>query len=288
MSQSEKSMQGKVCVVTGATSGLGKATATQLAALGATVVIGCRDRAKGEAVKKELASQTGNTSLDLFVADLSSQKSIRQGAADLLSRYSKLDVLVNQAGLYVNERKVTEDGLEMMFAVNHLAYFSVTHHLLPALKAAGKARVVNGSGGAEAAGNIHFDDLQGEKKWSAFRALAQSKLGNFLFTYELARRLEGTGVTTNVMHPGGVKTDLGKGAGGPFGVMLRLMRPFMDTPEVGARTLVYLANAPELEGVTGGYYVKNKPAKSSARSHDKELAARLWKVSAELAGVSTP
>lgn len=285
MPQSAKPMQGRVCLVTGATSGLGKATATQLAALGATVVLGCRDRAKGEAVKAEIASRTGSTSLELFLADLASLKSMRQGAEDFLSRHSRLHVLVNQAGLYVSERQVTEDGLERMFAVNHLAYFALTRHLLPALKAAGTARVVNGSGGAEAMGNIHFDDLQGEKKWSAFRALTQSKLANFLFTYELARRLEGTGVTTNVMHPGGVKTELGKGAGGPFGVMLRLMRPFMDTPEKGAETLVYLASAPELEGVTGGYYVKNKPAKSSARSHDRELAARLWKVSAELAGL---
>ncbi|HEX8436034.1 SDR family oxidoreductase [Archangium sp.] len=285
MSSSAKSMEGKVCLVTGATSGLGKATATALAGLGATVILGCRDRAKGEAVKSEISAKTGNASLDLFQADLSSQKSIRQGAEDVLSRHARLHVLVNQAGLYVSQRQVTVDGLEMMFAVNHLAYFSLTHHLLPALKAAGSARVVNGSGGAEAAGNIHFDDLQGEKKWSAFRALAQSKLGNFLFTYELARRLEGTGVTTNVMHPGGVKTELGKGAGGPFGLALRLMRPFMDTPEKGAETLVYLASAPELAGVNGGYYVKNKPAKSSARSRDKELAARLWKVSAELAGL---
>jgi NAD(P)-dependent dehydrogenase (short-subunit alcohol dehydrogenase family) len=285
MSSSAKSMEGKVCLVTGATSGLGKATATALAGLGATVVLGCRDRAKGEAVKNEIATKTGNTSLDLFQADLSSQKSIRQGAEDVLSRHSKLHVLVNQAGLYVSERQVTADGLEMMFAVNHLAYFSVTHHLLPALKAAGSARVVNGSGGAEAAGNIHFDDLQGEKKWSAFRALTQSKLGNFLFTYELARRLEGTGVTVNIMQPGGVKTELGKGQGGFFGFMLRLARPLFATPEQGADTLVWLASAPELAAVSGKYFTKRKEAKSSARSHDPELATRLWKVSAELCGL---
>jgi len=285
MSAASKPMEGRVCLVTGATSGLGKATAMGLAALGATVVLGCRDRAKGEAVKQEIATRTGNTSLDLFVADLASQQSVRQAAADFLARYPKLHVLVNQAGLYVNERQVTPDGLERMFAVNHLAYFQLTHLLLDALKAGAPSRIVNGSGGAEAMGNIDFDDLQGEKKFKAMKALAQSKLGNFLFTYELARRLQGTGVTVNVMHPGGVKTELAKGAGGLFGLMMRLMRPFMVSPEKGAETLVYLASSPEVEGVTGQYFIKNKPAKSSSRSHDAALAERLWKVSAELTGL---
>jgi len=285
MPQSPEAMKGKVCLVTGATSGIGKATATALAAQGATVVIGCRNREKGEAVKQEIARATGNTSLDLMVADLASIESTKQGAADFLARYPKLDVLVNQAGLYLNQRTLTPEGLETVFVVNHLSYFLLSNLLLPTLKAAAPSRIVNGSGGVEAAGKIDFDDLQGEKKFSSFKALAQSKLGNFLFTYEMARRLEGTGVTANIMQPGGVKTELGKGQGGFFGFMLRLARPLFSTPEQGADTLVWLASAPELAAVSGKYFVKRKEAKSSARSHDKQLAARLWKVSAELCGL---
>ena len=285
MPQSPEAMKGKVCLVTGATSGIGKAAATALAAQGATVVLGCRNREKGEAVKQEIARATGNTSLDLMVADLASIESTKKGAADFLTRYPKLDVLVNQAGLYLNQRTLTPEGLETVFVVNHLSYFLLSNLLLPALKAAGHSRIVNGSGGVEAAGKIDFDDLQGEKKFSSFKALAQSKLGNFLFTYEMARRLEGTGVTVNIMQPGGVKTELGKGQGGFFGFMLRLARPLFSTPEQGADTLVWLASAPELASVSGKYFVKRKEAKSSARSHDKELAARLWKVSAELCGL---
>jgi len=286
MPQSNEAMKGKVCLVTGATSGIGKATATALAAQGATVVIGCRNREKGEAVKQEIARATGNNSLDLMVADLASIESTKKGAADFLARYPKLHVLVNQAGLYLDKRTVTPEGLETVFAVNHLSYFLLTNLLLPALKAGAPSRIVNGSGGIEAAGKIDFDDLQGEKKFGGFKALAQSKLGNFLFTYELARRLEGTGVTVTIMQPGGVKTELGRGQGGFMGFMLRLARPLFLTPEQGADTLVWLASSPEVEGVTGAYYVKRKPAKSSARSHDKELAARLWKVSAELTGLN--
>ncbi len=286
MTPSNEAMKGKVCLVTGATSGIGKATATALAAQGATVVLGCRNREKGEAVKQEIARATGNSSLDLMVADLASLESTKKGAADFLARYPKLHVLVNQAGLYLNKRVLTQDGLETMFAVNHLSYFLLTNLLLPALKAGAPSRVVNGSGGIEGIAKLNFDDLQGEKKFSSFGALAQSKLGNFLFTYELARRMEGTGVTATVMNPNGVKTDLGKGQGGFFGFMMRMARPFMATPEKGAETLVWLASSPEVEGMTGVYYVNRKPAKSSERSHDRDLAARMWKVSAQLTGLN--
>ncbi|HYH95123.1 SDR family oxidoreductase [Hyalangium sp.] len=285
MPPSPDAMKGKVCLVTGATSGIGKATAMALAAQGATVVLGCRNREKGEAVKQEITRATGNSLLDLMVADLASIESTKKGAADFLARYPKLHVLVNQAGLYLNERVVTPEGLETIFVVNHLSYFLLTHLVLDALKAGAPSRIVNGSGGIEAAAKIDFDDLQGEKKFGPFKALAQSKLGNFLFTYELARRLEGTGVAINIMQPGGVKTELGKGQGGAFGFLMRMMRPLFSTPEQGADTLVWLASSPEVEGVTGKYFVKRKEAKSSARSHDKELAARLWKVSADLCGL---
>jgi NAD(P)-dependent dehydrogenase (short-subunit alcohol dehydrogenase family) len=285
MPPSSEAMKGKVCLVTGATSGIGKATATGLAAQGATVVLACRNREKGEAVKQEIARATGNNSLELMVADLASIESTKKGAADFLARYPKLHVLVNQAGLYLNQRTLTPDGLETMFVVNHLSYFLLTHLLMPALKAGAPSRIVNGTGGIEAAGKIDFDDLQGEKKFGPVKALAQSKLGNFLFTYELARRLEGTGVTVNIMQPGGVKTELAKGQGGFFSFAMWLMRPLFSTPEQGADTLVWLASSPEVGGVNGKYFTKRKEAKSSARSHDKELAARLWKVSAELTGL---
>lgn len=286
MPPSSEAMKGKVCLVTGATSGIGKAAATALAAQGATVVLVCRNREKGEAVKQEIARATGNNSLDLMVADLASIESTKKGAADFLARYPKLHVLVNQAGLYLDKRVLTPDGLETMFVVNHLSYFLLTHLLMPALKAGAPSRIVNGTGGIEAAGKIDFDDLQGEKKFGPVKALAQSKLGNFLFTYELARRLEGTGVTVNIMQPGGVKTELAKGQGGFFSFLMWLMRPFFSTPEVGASTMVWLASSPEVEGVNGKYFTKRMEAKSSPRSHDKELAARLWKVSAELTGLN--
>jgi NAD(P)-dependent dehydrogenase (short-subunit alcohol dehydrogenase family) len=274
-----------VCLVTGATSGIGKAIALRLAERGATVILVARNQGKGEAVRAELQQRTGNTSIDLVLADLSSLESIQRGVADFQRRYSRLDVLVNQAGLVQNQRTTTVDGLETMFATNYLAYFALTNLLLGELKAAAPARVLNVTGGIEAAGRIDFDDLQCEQRFSWSRALAQSKLADVLFTYELARRLEGTGVTCNALNPGGVRTGLGRGAGGVPEFFMKLGSLFFADAEKAAERFVHLLEAPELEKVTGRYFGPDgkTEAKSSARSHDLQVARRLWDVSARLA-----
>ncbi len=285
MNPTNPSMQGKVCLVTGATSGIGKALALRLAERGATVVLVARNRQKGEAVRAELQQRTGNPAIDLVLADLSSMESIQQGVADFKRRYSQLHVLVNQAGLVQNQRTVTVDGLETMFATNYLAYFALTHLLMDELKAAAPSRVLNVTGGIEAAGTIDFDDLQSEKRFSWFKVLAQSKLADVLFTYELARRLEGTGVTANALNPGGVRTGLGKGAGGVPEFFMKLGSLFFPDAEKAAARFVHLLEAPELEKVSGRYFGPDgrTEAKSSPRSHDGEVARRLWEVSTRLA-----
>jgi NAD(P)-dependent dehydrogenase (short-subunit alcohol dehydrogenase family) len=280
-----QSMAGKICMVTGATSGLGKATAEGLAALGAKVILVARDQRKAEEVKREIAQRTGNDSSELLLADLSSSASIRSAAADFLSRHPKLHVLVNQAGVIVSERQLTKEGVEVMFAVNHLAYFTLANLLLPALKAGAPSRIINIGGGVAAAGDIHFDDINGEKKFSWLRQAAQSKLGNVLFTYEMARRLQGTGVTVNCIDPGGARTGLAQNAKGLPRLMMKLMGPLMPTAEKGAQPAIKMASAPEFEGVTGKYFSKLKETKSAPKSYDEALAKRLWDVSAKLAGI---
>jgi retinol dehydrogenase 14 len=279
-------LRDRVCVVTGATSGLGKETASGLAARGATVVLVCRDRERGAAVRKELADRTGNERLELVLGDLSDPASIREAALEIMRRHPAVHVLVNQAGLVTHRREVTAGGLESMFAVNHLAYFALANHLRPALEAGAPSRIVNVGGGIQAAGDIHFDDLQAEHRFGWFRQLAQSKLANVLFTYELARRLDGTGVTVNCVDPGGVRTNLGKNTGGLPRLLMTVFRPLFATPEKGAQPAIWLASAPELEGVTGQYFQKRKQARSSPKSYDEALAARLWSVSAKLAGLA--
>lgn len=277
-------MQGKVCLVTGATSGIGKGIALRLAEHGATVVLVARNREKGEAVRGELRLRTGNPNVDVVLADLSSVESIHQGVADFKRRYTKLHVLVNQAGLVTNQRTVTVDGLETMFATNYLAYFTLANLLVDELKAAAPARILNVTGGIEGAGDLDFDDLQSEKKFTWFKALARSKLADVLFTYELARRLEGSGVTVNALNPGGVKSNLGKGAGGVPEFFMRLGGMFFPDAEKAAARYVNLLVAPELEKVTGRYFGPDgkTEAKSSQRSHDAELARKLWDVSVRL------
>jgi NAD(P)-dependent dehydrogenase (short-subunit alcohol dehydrogenase family) len=217
-----------------------------------------------------------------MLADLSSQEQIRRLADDFKAAYPRLDVLINNAGVFRSERITTADGIEMTFAVNHLAYFLLTNLLLDVLKASAPSRIVNVSSGAQSNGTIDFDDLQGEKGYKGTKAYSQSKLANVLFTYELARRLEGTGVTANCLHPGAVRTNFGSGSSGVFGFMVRALRPFIISPEKGAETSIYLASSPEVEGVSGRYFVKKAEARSSDVSYDERLARRLWKVSAEL------
>lgn len=277
-------MAGKICMITGANSGVGRATAMELARLGATVVMVCRSRERAEPVLQEIRRATGSSSVELMIADLSSQRSIRALAEAFRQKYDRLDVLLNNAGAIFLKRDVTEDGLEATFALNHLGYFLLTNLLLGMLKASAPSRVINVSSGAHAVGTIDFDDLQGERKYSGWKAYSQSKLANVLFTAELARRLKGTGVTANCLHPGFVRSSFATETQ-MARIMLFLLRPFTISPEEAAETTVYLASSDEVAQVTGKYYVRMRPVKTSRESTDPEVAWRLWQVSAELTGV---
>ena len=284
-------MNGKICLVTGASSGIGKATALGLAKLGATVVMVCRDTARGEAALSEIKQKSGNNSLDLLVADLSSQAEIRSLASEYRGKYQHLHVLINNAGVYYTKRHVTVDGLEAMFAINYLARFLLTNLLLDIIKSSAPARIINVAGAYHAKGKINFDDLQGEKDFDGQRANHQSKLADVLFTYELARRLKGTGVTVNCLHPGMVATSLvDKDKDFPlfFKYLYKLSKPLMKSPAHGAETSIYSASSPEIEGITGRYFINKKIAQSSPESHDRELAQRLWEVSEKLANLRRP
>ncbi len=278
-------MKGRTCVVTGANSGIGKATATGLARQGAHVVMVSRNGARGEAAQAEIQSLTGNPSVDLFIADLSSQAAIRTLAAEIIGSLDSVHVLVNNAGVLVNPRRETVDGLEYTFALNHLAPFLLTNLLLDLLTASASARVITVTSNAHTMGRIRFDDLQARHRFRAMGAYSQSKLGNILFTYELARRVEGLGVTANCVHPGGVNTNFGNNTKGAFSAMFRFFKPLMRSPEKGAETVLYAATAPEMEGVTGEYLVDREWRASSRRSYDEGLARQLWDVSAELTGL---
>jgi NAD(P)-dependent dehydrogenase (short-subunit alcohol dehydrogenase family) len=274
-------MQGKICIVTGANSGIGKATALGLAHMGATVVMVCRNQVKGEEAQNEIKEKSGNDAIDLMLADLSSQESVRQLAENFLQRYTKLHVLINNAGMSSLRRRETVDGLEMTFAVNYLAPFLLTHLLLDVLKASAPARIVNVSSAVQASGSIQMDDLQAEKHYRS--AYGQSKLALVLFTYELARRLQGTGVTANCLHPGFVATNFGQSSTAPvMRTAVKLIGSFGTSPEEGAKTSIYLASSPEVEGVTGTYFVKSIPKRSAAISYDESLQRQLWEQSAKL------
>jgi NAD(P)-dependent dehydrogenase (short-subunit alcohol dehydrogenase family) len=282
------SMAGKTVLITGGTGGIGKATAGGLARLGARVAITGRDPARAEAAAADIRAASGNPAVDAYTADLSDQAQVRRLAAEVLDAYPRLDVLVNNAGGFWNTRHVTADGLEHTFAVNHLAPFLLTHLLLDRLTASAPARIVTVSSGAQAMGRIDFDDLQGERSYSGQRAYNQSKLANVMFTYELARRLEGTGVAATVLHPGVVRTAFGTEDPARWQrVFLPLVRPFLKTPDEGAQTSVYLASSAEVHGVTGRYFANRKPKKSSKGSYDTAAQARLWQISADLVGLTT-
>lgn len=280
-------MTGKTVLVTGGTGGIGRATAEGLARLGARVGITGRDAARAEAAAAEIRAATGNGAVDAYAADLSSQADVRRLAGEVLNAYPRLDVLVNNVGGFWAHRHVTVDGLEHTFALNHLAPFLLTNLLLDRLIASAPARVVTVSSGAQSMGRIDFDDPQGERSYSGQRAYNQSKLANVMFTYELARRLEGTGVTATVLHPGVVRTAFGAEDPSPFWkVFIPLMRPMMRTPERGAATPIYLAFAPEVDGATGQYFANRKARKSNKASYDTAATARLWQVSAGLVGLA--
>src|SRR5579883_1919609 len=278
----ESTMQGKICLVTGSSSGIGKVTARELARLGATVVMVCRNRAKGEAAQAEIKAATGNERVELILADLTSLADVRRAAAEFKERYTRLHVLIHNAGGVSSVRRVTPDGLEVTFVVNYLAPFLLTELLLDVLKASAPARIVNVSSAAHQGGKIDFDDLQGEKGYSMWKAYGQAKLALILFTYELARRLEGSGVTVNALHPGVIASDFGQGLGKFSRVGWKLAAPFMTSVERGAQTTLYLATSPEVEGISGKYFANRKEVRSSRRSYDQAVRQRLWQVSEEL------
>jgi NAD(P)-dependent dehydrogenase (short-subunit alcohol dehydrogenase family) len=278
-------MFGKTVLVTGATSGIGRATAMGLAAMGARVAITGRDPARTDESAREIRS-AGDSEVEAFVADLSSQAEVRRLADEVLERLPRIDVLVNNVGGYWDSRQVTVDGLEHTFALNHLAPFLLTNLLLERLESSAPARVVTVASRAHTTGRVDFDDLQGEHAYSGPRAYSQSKLANILFTHQISGRLSGCGVTANALHPGFVRTSFG--AEDP-GVIQRFLvpfiRPFMKAPAQGAATSIHLASSPDLAGVTGQYFADSEPRRSSGASYDDAVAARLWQVSADLVGI---
>ncbi|NVM53815.1 MAG: SDR family oxidoreductase [Candidatus Helarchaeota archaeon] len=274
-------MSNNICIITGANSGIGKATALGLAKMGAHIVMVCRSEERGLVAQEDIKTQSGNQSIDLLLADLSSQQEIRDLVTEFKQKYSQLHVLINNAGIILPKRTFTVDGIETVFAVNHLAPFLLTNLLLDVLKASAPARIITVSSRTHS-GKIDFDNLQMEKRFSLFKSYGQSKLGNILFTYELARRLDGTGVTANCLHPGGVRTNFGKDLTGIFRIGMIVAGRFLKSPKKGARTSIYLASSPDVEGVTGKYFMAKKEVKSSKISYDESVAKRLWDISAEL------
>ena len=305
MAHSDKPMQGKVCLVTGAASGIGAMTAHALAQQGAAVVLVDRNSEKGAVTVSQIKQRTGNPAVELMGADLSVQQEIRQLAQQFRSHYQRLDVLLNNAGAIFPRRQETIDGIEMTFALNHLGYFLLTNLLLDTIRASVPARIINVSSRAHARAQINFDDLQKSRSsYHGLRAYEQSKLAIVLFTYELARRLEGTGVTVNTLHPGVVATNFATNNGGAVGLLMRMVATNFAanngrgaglltrllsfafvSPEQGAQTSIYLTTSPEVEGVTGKYFVKQKAIPSSPASYDTATASRLWQVSAEMTGL---
>jgi retinol dehydrogenase 14 len=278
-------MAGRTVLVTGGTGGIGRATALGLARLGADVAITGRHAVRAADAAAKIRAATGSR-VDVFTADLSIQSEVRRLAAEVLDRLPSIDVLVNNVGGFWNTRQVTTDGIERTLAVNHLAPFLLTSLLLDRLETSDHARVVTVTSHAHAQGRIDFDDLQGVASYSGSRAYNQSKLANLLFTHELARRLHRSTVTANAVHPGVVSTAFGaEDPGRTQRLMVPLLRPLMKSAARGASTSVHVAAAPELLGVSGRYFVNSHPRRSSKRSYDEVVAARLWRVSTKLIGL---
>ncbi len=286
MSENIESAADQVCLVTGATDGIGLVTARELARTGARVVAVGRDADKGAGVVSRIRAVTGNPEVVYMNADLSSQAAVRRLADEFLAQHDRLDVLINNAGGNFFRRRLTVDGLEMTFALNHLAYFLLTNLLLDTLKGSAPARIINVSSGAHRNAEIKFDDLMLERGYGFMKAYGQSKLANVLFTYELARRLAGTGVTANAVHPGWVATNIGRNNGVLARFFLRIIQGNAISPDEGAATSIYLATAPEMAGVTGKYYQDKKAIPSSTASYDEATARRLWEVSEKLVGLT--
>ena len=285
MSSNHPFMQGKICAVTGATSGIGAVTVRQLAAQGAQVVVISRNPQRCQDTVLDIRNQTGNAQVEYLVADLSSQDQIHNLAAEIRNRYPRLDVLVNNAGAFFLSRKESVDGIEMTFALDHLSYFLLTILLEDILKASAPARIVNVASASHRGARIDFNDLQAEHSYNPMRAYGQAKLANVLFTYELTRRLAGSGVTANALHPGFVASNFAQNNGWLVRAVMKVAHLFAISPEQGAQTSLYLASSPEVEGITGKYFVDCKPVSSSPVSYDQDTAQKLWRVSERLTGL---
>lgn len=280
-------MEGKTVLITGATAGIGRITARELADKGARVVLLARNREKAQATRAWIAEETGNEAVGIIIADFSSLLQVRAAAEEYRSQYGALDVLINNAGAVFFNRSESEDGIEMTFAVNHLAPFLLTNLLLDALRESPKARIVTVSSRAHVDANMDFDDLEGHRRYGPMRAYGQSKLANILFTNELARRLEGSDITANALHPGFVASEFGKNNSGFVRLLLPLAQLFgrAISVEEGARTSVYLASSPEVEGVSGKYFVRCSETSSTEASRDEASMVRLWEISARMTGL---
>ena len=276
-------LQGKTCLVTGGTAGIGKVTATALAGMGAEVIIAGRNEAKAEKVVNEIKSTSGNARVDYLLGDFSNLDQVRQIAENFQVRWDRLDVLVNNTGAFINRRQDTIYGVEKTFLVNYLAPFLLTNLLLPTVQASAPARIVNVTSEAEKYGQIDFNDLRYTHRYFGMKAYSRSKLANLLFSYELARRTAGSGVTVNAVHPGHIATDIWKTNFSVFGPLLKwVMSLFALTPEEGADTLIYLASSPDVVEMSGKFFVEREAVSSSHQSYDEVLAQQLWEVSENL------
>lgn len=298
MAAVQRRLEGKTCLITGGTGGIGLITAEALAGEGARVVLVGRNPAKTAATADSIRQKTGSAAVEYLLGDLSVQADVRRIAEEFrrggehCQAHDRLDILVNNAGAVFMRREMSADGIEMTFALNHLAYFLLTHLLLDLLSAGEQARVINVSSSAHFAGRMRFDDLGGERLYNGWSAYSQSKLANVMFTYELARRLENGGkagaknITVNALHPGFVATNFGIGNGGLFKHLFRLSQLAAISPQEGARTSVYLASSADVEGVSGKYFDRCKAVRSSSLSYSLEAAQRLWQVSLEMTGLA--
>ncbi len=283
------SWKNKTIVVTGATSGIGRATAVGLARLDSRLILVGRDAGRAEETVAEIRKATGRKDVEIVRGDFARQAEVRRVADELLARTDKIDVLVNNAGVTMMKRTTTPDGFETTFAVNHLGYFLLTGLLLPRLRAAAPgARIVNVASDAHRWGVLDLADLQNEREYKAMKVYGQSKTANILFTRELARRLEGSGVTVNALHPGAVATRLGRGSGPLFDLLQRVISVFMKSPEQGAETSIFLASDPGLEGVNGRYFANRKEKEPQPHASDPALARQLWGISEGLTGFQYP
>jgi retinol dehydrogenase 14 len=278
-----EAMKDKICLITGASSGIGFATALELARMGAKIVMVNRDPKRGEKARRAVADGSGNPSVELLLCDLASQRQIRGLAEEFRRRHDRLNVLINNAAIVPHMRTQTEDGLETQFAVNHLAPFLLTSLLLDVLKASAPARVVNVSSGMHSQASLDFENLQGENSYKAMKHYALTKLLNVFFTFELARRLEGTGVTSNVLAPGFTSTNIGR----DYAFLTRMvMRIIAQPKEKGAETVVYLASSPEVEGITGKYFANKSEVRYSPLANELDKAQKLWALSEKLTGLA--